>query len=65
MGRWRSTARRKAEREKTDHMKIDSELVLVVVVELGKTQCLNNKVNDILLKNVISSSSSDDRKRNT
>ena len=46
-------------------MKIDSELVLVVVVELGKTQCLNNKVNNILLKNFISSSSSDDSNSNT
>ena len=40
----------KLKEKKTDHMKIDSELVLVVVVELGKTQCLNNKVNNILLK---------------
>ena len=65
VGGWRSTARCGAEREKNDHTKIDSESVWVVVVELGKTQCPKNKINDILLKNVISSSSSDDSNSNT
>ena len=59
-------ARRGAElKEKNDHTNIDSESVQVVVVELGKTQCPKNKINNILLKNVIISSSSDDINSNT
>ena len=40
--------RGKVLKEKTDNTKIDSELVWIVVAELGRIQCPNNKINDII-----------------